>query len=516
MTPAIQFKTRLLSFVFLVTLFLIGCASHPDYPPLSESDLSGSFDCPDNFDLDSKNYHLLRTNRDGLLIDPMAKSESMSVALRPLDGVKKMALILCRAEDTAKKNNWDTVNVLVYVHGGLNTFHSPEKRIKKASQIISDQQFPVHLAWPSGALTTWSEHLLRVREGKKTNVVTGAITAPFVLVSDILTSIGNFPSTTMYQIANEKDRAASKIYSNWLSNSWKDAHLVFCDELEQPYESCNKIINTKNEIQANYSYYYGTTGNTLLRGSSQLLTLPIRYTAGSLWHSGISSAAWANMKRRAVNITYPTHEFDTRYISGVNTGIFFKLLLKRADFYSKKHNKDYAITLMGHSMGSIVINNVLERYQTDWASTAFLKNIVYMAGAATIGDTLNALKPVLVERPINNSGVKRFTPNFYNLTLNRVAEVSEMHYGGVIPTGSLLVSIDQHHDKPDHPLNRTIGSETNVLSSIKIIDEALATSKGVKVFKSFDRLLGEKPSKHGDFGDLPYWKPETWQIATKQ
>jgi len=106
--------------------------------------------------------------------------------------------------------------------------------------------------------------------------------------------------------------------------------------------------------------------------------------------------------------------------------------------------------------------------------------------------------------------------NFYNLTLNRVAEISEVHALATIPTGSLLVSIDQHHDDPEHPLDRTIGSEVNVLSSLKVILEVLEDAGGDIVFKAFDRADGKLPMKHGDFGKLPFWRPSTWKLDESQ
>lgn len=505
--------------IAFIALSLAACTSSPqtkdnNFSHTSEFEISGDFTCEYHEHdihkiINNKEYHLLRSNRDGLHIDPLATNEIFSRAEPTSRAVGQMQKILCGAEKISKHKNWDKVNIVFFVHGGLNGFNASDKRLKKNKLVIDQGKYPIYLAWPSGPASTWSEHIFRIREGKKTNKLLGAISSPFVFTSDILKSIGNYPSTALYQGINEKDRVASLLHSSYLSNTWEDSHLVFCKDKNTDIQDCEKKPIKEYSLQANYSNY--KPSNTVVRGGAQLITFPIRYTVGSLWHSGISSAAWENMKRRAKNISYPTHEFDSRYAKGLNSGVFFKMMLERAKFYRKQYQKDYEITLIGHSMGSIVINNALNRYQASWIETPFLENIVYMAGAASINDSLNSLSSVLVERNRTENN-QRFTPNFYNLTLNRVAEISEMHYLGIIPTGSLLVSIDQHHDKPEHPLNRTIGSEVNVLSSLRIIDEALSMSTGKKVFKSFDKLEQELPKIHGDFGKMPFWDEKIWQI----
>lgn len=372
-----------------------------------------------------------------------------------------------------------------------------------------DWHYPVFLSWPSDAFSTWTEQTFRIREGKKANKFVGLATSPFIFAADIMRSIGNFPATASYQAANEKDRIATRRAPAWLSQSWEDSILKFCDPKTGTCHDTPVYTRRPILLSANLSDYKASGPKVAVNATWQTITLPVRYTFGSLWHSGISSSAWDNMKRRSQNITYPVYEFDSREPVGINAGMFFELLLNRADF-KKKEGVNYHVTLVGHSMGTIVINHVLNRYNERWSTTPHLKNIVFMAAAATIGDSLSSLSSVLVPREND------LAPDFYNLTLNRVAEVSETHWGGAVPTGSLLVSIDQHHDKPEHPLNRTMGAEVNVLSSIEIIDEALARSDGKIVLKAFDsdRNIGTYPTKHGDFGKIPFWRKATWELNT--
>jgi hypothetical protein len=60
---------------------------------------------------------------------------------------------------------------------------------------------------------------------------------------------------------------------------------------------------------------------------------------------------------------------------------------------------------------------------------------------------------------------------------------------------------------------RTFGSEVNVQSSLSSIKNAFKDLQGDTVtLKAFDKVQKELPYRHGDFGDLLFWKCETWQI----
>jgi hypothetical protein len=335
-----------------------------------------------------------------------------------------------------------------------------------------------------------------------------------MIASDIFRTLGQYPATAYYQLSNEKDQFASAFNSDWLSHAWKTAQGKVCEDAFTNVELSMTNICDMNEllrsadyrVQANLSTFE-TTGYERYSGAGlQIAASPLRYTLFSLWHSGISESAWDNMKRRTKNMFEPPYYIDTRRTPGIAGSMFFEELFRRIDARrSENPELRYEITLVGHSMGAIVLNNALSHFQAEWITSGALKNIVYMAAASDIEETLSALKPIL-------SGTTRLqTPvDFYNLTLNRVAEVSERHLFGLVPLGSLLVSIDQHYEKPVHPMKRTMGSEVNVLSTIDIIDEQLRSSDGALVFKAFNRCSGLQPSMHGS--SLPSPAPSLYKI----
>lgn len=511
----------LLSGVFI--LLLAGCQTFKGSYDYCDAE-AYPFDTPR-----PKAEHIVRINHDGLIIDPYIAGKNLperatATPLPPDAVTAQFERIFTAAEELARERNSDRVKLLVHVHGGLNSFKNTDDKIRKrVPQLImndcEDWHYPVFVSWPTAALPTWFEHTFSIREGRKANPVWGAISAPMILTSDLLGAVSAYPDTVYYQIVNEKDKRLARgwRYHGWMSQNWKEALRKFCsDSSDTGHLECLQTLDPdQHGLQANLSETALNRGENYLNSSQHALTLPLRYTAGTLWHSTISKAAWNNMKRRAHNIFYPPQDFDYRIETGVRGGRFFEALLERVKKSTEISGLPYEITLVGHSMGTIVLNNSFNALSAEWRESDALKNIVYMAAAANIEDSLNALGPILSAR--NNKSDKhsiRQSPNFYNLTLNRFAEVNETHAWGLVPLGSLLVSIDQHHEDPEHPLRRTLGSELNVLASLDTISDRLEDSNGDLVFKAFDNRTRHFPQAHGDFNEIPFWRESVWQLNT--
>ncbi len=497
------------------------------------------------------NKHVLRLNRDGVFIEPDISSKGYieKTFTPPLDvfAVEHNLEAMFReaealADKKAKERKKDSVHedinqkdqtkkkvkILVHVHGGLNTFSATDDRVLKFVQLMLDEtqdkkgngdwHYPIFISWPSNAPGTWAEGTFRIREGRKANAFIGAIGSPFILAANVLNAVGNYPATLYYQLANEKDRFASgaSVTSPVLSQIWKDADEKFCNYYNESSkgqeQECTEVMALASEsksekFQVNRSAFTRTPLNTAVKGAPEIVTFPVRLTYGTVWNSSIAESAWDIMKRRTQNIFFPPQVFQkSEYANGddgIHGGTFFQKLIHRAQ---ASDNYEYEITLVGHSMGTIVLNHALVAYKDEWIASGALKNIVYMAAACTINEGIAALTPIL----------ENTQADFYNLTLNRVAEVAETHAYGLVPSGSLLVSIDQHHESPEHPLERTLGSEVNVLSTLPILQAAFDRANGQVEFKAFDRYPGYLPEAHGDFSKIEFWKKSTWQVKAEQ
>lgn len=540
--------------------------------------------------------HVLRINRNGLIIDPnitfastFKKAESRH--LTRAKAHEHVTRLLNEAETTAiqrdirNTNSKIVVKILVFVHGGLNVFDITDRRVKNFAdriqneESLNDWHYPIFLSWPSNALGTWAESTFRIREGRKASLLTGLLTSPILIASELGQTVAKLPQTLYYQAFNDISMVTSdfdttkELLGDQFSSARREAKRKLCrfigsgavDPKTRNKNSCNidykkmhqahcnnsEQIKTEPCIKIRAGTYHQTLSNGTIRTVGHLVTMPSRYTAGALWHSGIASNAWNNMKRRTENIFYPPQLFGEGRGAGIGEattktvidelcrssltadmdlmhgGEFFRELLCRVTDESKSKKFDYQITLVGHSMGAIVLDKTLTALRRHWVGTTALRNIVYMAAASSIEDSLGSVVPVLVCRQKNehrpgfaqpcHAGQKEgIKTDFYNLMLNTKAEVSETFKGGIVPTGSLLISIDQHHENPEHPLRRTFGSEVNVLSSLDIIERRFEPAFGDVNFKAFDSAPNMAPGKHGDFGSIPFWRKSTWLPETTE
>jgi len=237
---------------------------------------------------------------------------------------------------------------------------------------------------------------------------------------------------------------------------------------------------------------------------------PIRVTLGNLGQGTIAQASWGNMKRRTTQIVHPAplfskteeHEAWRRKAAGE----FFNILNARTTNGTLQRQFKYEIYFIGHSMGAMVLNKIFTQYRSEWIESRSVNRIVYMAAACSIGEALEAIKPLLVAYNTNGAPLK-----FHNLTLNRVAEIAERSLWGIAPTGSLLEYIDQHLETPDAAINRTMGSEVNILAAIHLFDDV----QNYCEFKAFDRDPGRLPAAHSDFNLCPFWRPAFWDLKTE-
>lgn len=535
-------------FVFSVILITPGCTYNPKNLISYDKEV---------------HEHILRVNRHGYLLPSdyasqfgvTRKSEdvlSTTQVSDKYDKIIRQALILACNKSHAIPNQCGSslkefnlsrgdsvpielmkgakVKILVYFHGGLNTYMASDKRMEQQLKTIeaekTDWHYPIYVSWPSNVGGTILEHWFENREGRWTPwYKSGLVSSPFIIFEDLVGTVAEFPANLYYQFTNDKDRIFSdnRVVS---SSIWHDAFCKFkrkqgaltannnCDQFMQQQDDFNQfeVITTGglNNIKINRSVYNRTGLQSLTEGVRLTLLTPVRYLIGSIWNGAIASHSWDMMKRRARNIVYPTGDFQERFHSkrflvkkpaGMHLGTFFQALFK---LKSDNPDLDVELTLVGHSMGAIAINNLLNKYQNQWQSTPVLSNIVYMAAAASIEDTLSIVPDIL-------RNCSRKIP-FYNLTLNRVAEVAETYYGGLLPSGSLLISIDKYHDAPEHHLKRTFGSEINIHSSLQVILDAFKGIDSPIIFKAFNNENYEKPLRHADFNCLPYWKKDVWEL----
>jgi hypothetical protein len=150
----------------------------------------------------------------------------------------------------------------------------------------------------------------------------------------------------------------------------------------------------------------------------------------------------------------------------------------------KKSSFEIDITLVGHSMGTLVLDSLIQEF-----SQIPFRRIVYLASASSIEDIKASVIPQL-----------RYNKNseFYAFNLSRINEVREMRGWGLAPQGSLLVWIDSFFGGVYTPMQLRFGRESN-LKDVRFNPPSDVKNRfWVGIFRG--RGKGE-PKNHGDFDE---------------
>jgi len=126
--------------------------------------------------------------------------------LQKKDFRKHVRNIIESAKTDAMGKNLDKVQLLFFVHGGLNTQMrslerivgegpDPKRKERTLYNLIREETpyYPIFINWQSSLRSSYFDHLLYVRQGEKWPWYTGWLTAPVVLAVDIGRSILRAP-----------------------------------------------------------------------------------------------------------------------------------------------------------------------------------------------------------------------------------------------------------------------------------------------------------------------------------
>lgn len=435
----------------------------------------------------------------------------------------------------------EPLRLAFYFNGGLS---SPTEARNTAAaswrQAEADGVFPIYMIWPTGGFESWWEDTTRVRNGRHLSSP-NHVTSGFRILGDLLTGIGRTPDTW---IGSFQEFAASGF-----GHGSRDFMLRPADEDMRVLSGTitaerNLVFN--DDVDASS----GSAGpTTLAEGPLGLahfaVTSPFRALSTPLV-VGFGQAMWENMGRRTRTSIhqvgeYPLTDLDpderarwmrdledfprgtggfARYFQWLESCVAGrptidgsaecplddlpeKLAMAPGEADPRELLADARIDMIGHSMGTIVVNGLLEAFPR-----LPYENIVFMGGAATIDDSVDALAPVLRMAP----GCTRF----FNLSLHPMNEARESSSGGLAVSGSMLVWVDEMFERPKTLPDRTIGQWRNV----RMVKPALPRDlQRLMLFKVFDRHAGDPPDSsnplyHGAFNDegVPFWRPPFWGL----
>lgn len=484
----------------IALFFLSGCTGLPldkhDYPD------------PDNrttYDKEIKD-HVIAIGKDGELRDPLTGQERLS-SQDYLNNIVK------QIKDYAEKKTDGEPELLIYIHGGLNTEGSALKRALEKYRLIKDSgKYPVFINWRSGPITTYKDHLWQIRQGEKEeSTLKKVFTWPVYLFTDIGNSIVNTPKAWVVS------------GGHWFDSTFNFKKENVRDDIAA-LKGTDIHFNGDDKDVSNWFRHI----QWILTSPSKVVTTPFTYT--------MAKPAWDVMLRRTSTLFYTPNDLEpkdlpektnktvmhspVKFKSGNGALYRFLSALEKDPEASK-----VKITLVGHSMGAIVVNNIV-----NLGLDLTYDNIIHMASADSTENLFNKVVPYIdcsLKTTCNNN--KGYTPvNFYSLYLHPDNENREVSAKGFTPSGSLLTWIDGMFTTPKTVLDKRSGRWDNMVRAIELIPPNI---KGQMHFTIFGIQGDKKCSKeqvkslkiegedglnctaqeHGDFGDLPFWREEVWK-----
>ncbi len=267
--------------------------------------------------------------------------------------------------------------------------------------------------------------------------------------------------------------------------------------------------------------------------------------------SGAGTEAWGMMQRRIdamyqhersfggddeddlmarLKTSYSETNPDVRNSPSTGVGAMSVLLRSMSNLQDPEHTQPERrltadVTLIGHSMGAIVLNRGLRDF-----SNLRVTDVVYMAAACSVKDFAGSVIPYMRR---HGNGTQ-----FYNLCLHPRAEERERPVFSrtpvvreISPTGSLLVWIDSFLDRPDAFDDRTLGQFENALIASHMIPVGIQSRVhmvAVDAGEPRKKIGGERrPGEHGNlqehggFNSYRFWEPEFrnskgWDIDARE
>jgi hypothetical protein len=511
---------RLQPILLLLALVLItGCASRaplPDWPA---------------------RQHVIAVDEKGQTIDPSKPwpaPESIDDYDRQLDDM--FAAMEQWHAQRLREHPGEPARILLYVHGGLT---SPDdayrSSVDKAQKIMDAGYWPIFIVWNSDLGSSYAEHLIDIRQGRY--APQWAWLAPIYLFADLGRAVARFPIVWSFQASADISRSQGTFSSldhhdaerRWLDNPQFASTILITDGLLKQYQQ-----DPAHSIQISMGAASGDPWKASDYALTYVLFYPVKFLCAPIL-DGTGTAAWDNMYRRAMVLfdgfsaaNLNVKPDDVRQIIDPGEGPLVRLMrhLKRASSTrrdpkrasagtqshpdlpsttrSSESSAPCSITLVGHSMGTIVLDELIRR---SIEQNVRYDNIIYMAAAASVRDFQRSVIPYLQ---------RNRTTNFYNLCLHPVNEVRERHAADIVPRGSLLVWVDEMYSDPHTPLDRTLGRWENVVAAAYAIPRDVAPRVHLKAFacQISPPVPPGLPQMHGDFSGAPFWDPNFWQVST--
>jgi len=450
--------------------------------------------------------------------------------------------------------------VLIFIHGGLNTQIGSLERVvdtrknteaKLYNRIAESGYYPIFVNWRSSFTSTYLEGITSIRQGQKRPVL-GGITAPLVVVYDVIRSVARAPLVWSNQAVN--DLSTMPVLEDGLTtrDPQEVAKQLVCDYTFTNTDACKSNVRSEalifkkppicvpfnvrstEELEGhvpndprpdpNPVTFPISVGEDLRTCSdmvpsflSYVVTLPSRLLLEAPLDA-VGTGAWDVMLRRTQTLfnrddqfQHPSKDFiepvsnpDVKAMADIPRRGGLSMFLKGLNEGIQLQGGQWEITIVAHSMGAIIANQLLRQLMALKYAIP-IQNIVYMAAAASVQDVQSSVVPYL-RQP--------HQPSFYNLMLHPVADERERYAAVIDPTprGSLLVMIDNFLSKPMTYSERTAGRFDNFMRAVHNVPKDVRPRVHIKSFSVGGDAEAASPVKHGDFSSrFKFWIAECWK-----
>lgn len=431
--------------------------------------------------------------------------------------------------------------ILLFIHGGMNTAKSSVERVvTRSEEILKDGIYPIFINWDSSLTSSYLDHLTNLRQGrlaedwccgawkelggwrhtgsKMAGFTARVLTTPPYLALDIVRGVIRLP-VDIYGI-----------YAEMVSTHWRRTRI---QEAEQPYAWPNMDCTTTYEDRKvgitpradrllcesakhtpdSYPIVQGFDERSGLEVAKQvslaMLTFPVHLASG-LVIDAAGTGSWSAMNRRTTAMFNRDDDLWARGPHQKSTGGIALFMTELRQWLKEHGGKDeWEVVLVGHSMGTIVVNEIVRQFGEPLNSAhhhdqPLFDKIVYMAAACSLRDYLNTIPHYLEEY---------HESRMYHLLLQDNAEAAEQFLWSSLP-GSLLVWIDGFFARPDSPLDLVAGRYQNLLRIMHLHDTPRVRPRvSIKGFNFGERTVKTSPQGHGDFDTFPFWKEEFWRVT---
>ena len=433
--------------VFMAVLMTSGCASLPTPP----------------------RRHFILIDKEGY---PVSETKGERIQLKEFER-DYVGPILQGIDEYVKKELAEgrTPRLLVFVHGGLNQYSDGLGRVErllaaqklKAEYPALSSHYLVFLNWDGSLWSSVADDLVFVRGGKRREWWKGVWVAPFMFAARLAEAVLSAPETWWFQLDSVGDSLRR-------SEEGDDS----CDPRRAP------VIEAKlKDVD-------------LRKTASYVPLFPLRL-AVPIAIQGFGRPAWDMLQRRADSV-FSMERTEGR--EDPKAGVIFMERLKeripekgRWSIEGEGKSGELQITLVGHSMGTLVLNRLLARFHE-----LYFDRIVYLAAAASI-------------REVETVGMGYLRTHrdakLWSFSLSQTDEASEQNPGALGERGTLLLWIDNLFGRVTSPSRKTFGRYENLQEYVNFSPESF-TERRVTLVKFNGRDdYGRDPREHGDFN-----KPE--------